>query len=151
MKLKDLGGSKGIKKGMKFTDTYNRNVTYHEVTSDIYNKQLSLVECIDITTYYSNGFVNHTQWYDYEMDQGIYSEFELYTEEYESYNKMYVPETSHCYHNKKIKVILVNTSGYWYCPDCKKDLGTLTEDEFRQAVQEQYGGKKCKPDPRSRK
>ncbi len=149
--ISDLGIN-GIKKGMKFRNPNPNSVTdYHEIASDV---QLGYCgEYVDITTYYTDNTTSSTKWFDYEIAvtgwAGCYVLLEENEDKYywEKYQSNPEPVKDVCYHVNRKKVLLFNLSGYWMCEKCKEDLGTLTEEEFYQAVKEQTGGKTVKRAP----
>ena len=128
-------GFYGLKTGMQFRDLESNSVDYYEIIES--DSPLNIdVECHTIM---GNTF-NET-WYDYEITlNSIIGKYVLIEE-------VKIPNPSYCYHTNKKKVILVNTSGYWLCPDCQKDLGNLSYEELMTAVKEQFGGKECKRAP----
>jgi hypothetical protein len=136
-------GFKNIIKGMKFSTKKSIDIDYYEIISDLlYN-----ISGYGFNTkvIYKNNFMSYTIFMtEDEINNNCY-DLELIPEELEIKVVPVIEKT--CYHFNVKKVILVNTSGYFYCPDCKKDLGDLSEEEFRQAVKEQYGGPVCKRGP----
>lgn len=137
-------GIYGIKKGMYFRNKESVTVLYYEITSEL--SQGFNAYYFDVTIHYNDDTTSLTRWFDYEISAITFiSNYEFITEDINTYKPEEPKKT--CWHTNKKKVILINTSGYWYCPDCKMDLGNLTEDEFYLAVKEQFGGKECKRAP----
>jgi hypothetical protein len=85
---------------------------------------------------YDNGFIK------VKYPDGVEVICHQLTKAYDGWKKrdsgIYVPDSHDssqpqktCYHYKKVPVYLF-TSAYWMCEECKKDLGNLTDDEFKK-------------------
>lgn len=152
--IKDLGFL-GLTKGQRFKDPKRVDIEYFEVISNVCSGFLG--NYFNISISHSDGTVTVCSWWetdinsvigDYELIEETSDNDKYYWEKYQSEKPKPL-----CFHSNKKKVIVSNVSGYWFCPDCppeKCDLGSLTEEEHKLAVKELYGGKQCKPDPRSR-
>lgn len=130
--IKELGGSRALSIGMKFKDKTNHNVVSHELTSDLYYSYSKNCRYFDVTTTYTHSPTYYTVWYEFEIDGWQFEDFELIEEK--KIVADYEP-SKRCWHHNTKKVILF-TSGYLMCKDCKEDIRTLTEDEYFQAVKE---------------
>lgn len=53
------------------------------------------------------------------LNEVEYDDVELYL------NRSKLPMIKLCQHSNKRKAIISKTLKYWYCPDCKKDVGDL--------------------------
>lgn len=149
--VSDLGIN-GIKKEMSFKDPNSITVDRYVVTSDV-QPGIFGGQYFEVNIHYTDNTIIQTKWFDYELEPtGWIGQFikieessdndKYYWEKYQSVK----PEPI-CHHYSRKKVIVFNLSGYWMCENCKQDLGTLTDEEFYQAVKEQTGGKPVKKAP----
>lgn len=145
--IKDLGFL-GLTKGQKFKDPIRFDIDYYEIISNVCSGFLG--NYFNVTVSHSDGTVTVCSWWETDVNTVI-GDYELIEESVEPYFKReFFPEFKPepiCHHINKKKVIVFNLSGYWYCPDCHLDMGTLTDEEFYQAVKEQTGGKPVKKAP----
>lgn len=146
--IKDLGFL-GLTKGQRFKDPKRVDIEYFEVISNVCSGFLG--NYFNISISHSDGTVTVCSLWetdinsvigDYELIEETSDNDKYYWEKYQSEKPKPL-----CFHSNKKKVIVFNLSGYYYCPDCHADLGTLTEEEFYQAVKEQTGGKPVKKAP----
>lgn len=152
--VSDLGMT-GIKKGMFFKDHSSTIVDKYEVLTDPAPSTYYNDYVVDILIHYTDNTTATQKWFSYETEvTGWVGKFELMGEFETSDNDKYywtkyqsVKPEPICHHYSRKKVIVFNLSGYWMCENCKADLGTLTEEEFYQAVKEQTGGKPVKKAP----
>lgn len=145
-------GINNISKGMRFIDKSSETIDFYEIESEIRTSPYGS-KFFDVTIFYTDNSNTFTTWYEHLFNNPHGSISHLILIEDIPWRREYKPEAL-CFHSNKRKVLVSNVSGYWYCPDCppdKCDLGSLTEDEFLQAVKEQFGGKECKRAPEKRK
>lgn len=130
-----------FKSGMKFRLPSGNMADYVEVLKERYWSDIHGQYIIDVVyKTYDDTYSNPTIWLDYELE-GFLGDLEL-MDGYDTNEPV-----KQCWHYNKKKVIVSNVSGYWLCPECRSDLGTLTEEEYKLAVKELYGGKECKRAP----
>ena len=126
---------KDIKKGMKFKDEKNNVTDYWEVSGELtMSGQFSWT--IDVVRYCTDGTYISDYWNDWEVSGSNYY-FTLVDPESWGYGQqeLKIEEPKRCWHSEKKKILLF-ASAYWYCPECKSDLGNCTEEEYQKCVKE---------------
>lgn len=129
MTLTEYGGSSALKVGDKFRVPDSYYTDYYEVLEPLTtDNQYVGFNTIKVKQHFTDGTTSDTDIYAYELDNGY------------AYSGAYVLDEigpcdtqKVCWHTDK-KAVFLFVSAYWLCKNCGRDMGTLTDEEFKREV-----------------